>query len=278
MITYTIDWLSCTFDEVITHDQLPHRLNELWDIDGIEPCAPKNGYTYSVCNRAGMVLQSSDRADMGTNLLCTGSALSEGSELCPDFQSRLQWCLSYAKTVSRLDVALDCRPGGMVDELIAQCRAAKHITHAKTWSAIDGNQGGKTLYIGSRQSERMLRIYDKGAQMTHQPGTWDRVELEVKGDAAFRLARIMATHDHAAIIRSWVNDYCRFDNSAWKHLIGASDIRYEPSQRKVTDTRDWLFYTVAPVMAKLYKQGDTNLLNEFAVYLASLAYGWQSPS
>ena len=273
MITYTIDWLSCTFAALPAPSNLEPAMARMWPIGGIKRCAPRNGYTAAVTNDAGMLLQYADRLDMGTNLLCTGSALSAASELLPDFDGRLYDCLLTSKTVSRLDVAIDSKPGGMLPDLVRLCRAGHQITHAQRWSVIEGSEGGQTLYIGSRTSERMMRIYDKAAQMKDKPGLWDRIELEVKGDAALRLARALATHDRPDVIRGWINDFCRFNHPEWMKIMTDSDIHYAPSQRKTTDTREWLFYTVAPVIAKLHKQGDHNLINEFLTYVASLAVG-----
>ena len=47
---------------------------------------------------------------------------------------------------------------------------------------------GKTIYIGSRSSEKMIRIYDKAAEQ-NQEGVWIRYEIETKGDFADKCFR-----------------------------------------------------------------------------------------
>jgi hypothetical protein len=46
------------------------------------------------------------------------------------------------------------------------------------------SDGGFTIYVGSRQSDKMLRLYDKGAEQGQQPETWYRLELEIKAGQA----------------------------------------------------------------------------------------------
>jgi hypothetical protein len=50
---------------------------------------------------------------------------------------------------------------------------------------IVSGDGGSTFYTGSRSSEKMGRLYDKGVESrTHSPGKWWRWEVEFKGDSA----------------------------------------------------------------------------------------------
>ena len=58
------------------------------------------------------------------------------------------------------------------------------------WRYIRTRAHGATLYLGSRQSSRYCRLYDKSAERDrqHLGGSW-RYEVEYKGDVATRLAR-----------------------------------------------------------------------------------------
>lgn len=90
-------------------------------------------------------------------------------------------------SVSRADIAIDFNEAGAFESLhtlgvtIAKEFGLK-IRRAGDW---DLNQDGRTLYIGSRQSVLMIRIYEKGierqkAGVVSAPSTWVRFELEVK--------------------------------------------------------------------------------------------------
>jgi len=53
------------------------------------------------------------------------------------------------------------------------------------YSLLQNSEGGSTLYVGSRQSMRYGRIYDKGVEQKEAaPGTLWRFELEIKDDLA----------------------------------------------------------------------------------------------
>jgi DNA relaxase NicK len=54
---------------------------------------------------------------------------------------------------------------------------------------ITDSDGGSTLYIGSRSSDRFARLYDKGREQRALPaGKWWRLELEVKGKSSQKVA------------------------------------------------------------------------------------------
>lgn len=259
MIAWTIDWLSCTFPAVKHTVLLWIRLGELWGWQEMKPTPPRNGYQQAIKNTSGAVLQWSERADMGINLLCTGEVLSNLHRDCYDFHTRLISVLKTARTVSRLDIALDVRPGGIVADLYEECKANRHVTHARSWTLVASANGGQTLYIGSRDSERMMRIYDKGAEQGGEAGEYDRIELEVKGEAALRLAHALTEHDIDTTIKGWINDFCTFNTPRWQQIVGTEHAHYVASQRKKTYTRDWLLNDIAPIIVKLIRQGDLEL-------------------
>jgi hypothetical protein len=57
-----------------------------------------------------------------------------------------------------------------------------HATTKKT--VTSDSDGGFTIYVGSRQSDKMLRLYDKGAEQGQQPEQCYRLELEIKSGQA----------------------------------------------------------------------------------------------
>lgn len=66
---------------------------------------------------------------------------------------------------------------------------------ASTWSAWGGEQGIETLYLGSPNSDRLLRIYDKARELREKQaemalGPWWRVEAECRGQWAIDAAKV----------------------------------------------------------------------------------------
>ncbi len=151
--------------------------------------------------------------------------------------------------LTRLDVALDYYgEGNPLDIRDAHRRGATSTAIRNTTEVVERNQsgalGGTTVYFGSAQSDRRIRIYDKRAQMqTDYP--WLRIEATLKGDAATIGLNAIASRDIGnagrAIIRSIV------DTKAvqwWTKAMTGDLIQLEPLGRKETDTDKWLMGVV----------------------------------
>lgn len=96
--------------------------------------------------------------------------------------------LSPGDKVSRCDIALDCRNSGFTCADIWGylqrgwfCSVSSAIRKLE-W-LVQGPERGYTIYIGSSQSERMVRIYDKGKE-SGQGGDWVRYEVQLRGASA----------------------------------------------------------------------------------------------
>lgn len=57
------------------------------------------------------------------------------------------------------------------------------VEHRGNWKSPNGK--GRTLYIGSRQSSKFCRIYEKGKQLGNKDSHWLRVEVEFKARDIF---------------------------------------------------------------------------------------------
>jgi DNA relaxase NicK len=115
------------------------------------------------------------------------------------FQEVVRWVLSKQGHFGRIDVALDDR-SGVIDvdriyEAVVKGQCVSHFRQACMVASLDVGSGadtGKTLSMGSRQSETYLRIYDKAAEQRAKgkevEGSWVRWEMEWKGDRAHAVA------------------------------------------------------------------------------------------
>ena len=184
------------------------------------------------------------------------------------FDNLMQWLDS----VSRLDLAVTVRlnpadrgPGWRhYNEALGWYQS--HPKAARPSYHGDGD-GGMTVYLGHRESDRYLRIYDKGAeahddveQATHYAGCW-RYELETKGSAASAVAAEVYARgldQRVPLIRSIVHTYCA------KHGIlpvfaANGPATLVPGFRRRSDREsrlDWLERTVRPVVEWLGQTGD----------------------
>ena len=108
----------------------------------------------------------------------------------------LQWIVKQDGHLTRLDCALDdrnnCVPLSTIRQAIevGQCvTRADRIQSISSSSIHKGTPSGETIYVGSPQSQTMLRIYDKRLEsQAKQREDWQdygiRWELELKKDRA----------------------------------------------------------------------------------------------
>lgn len=146
----------------------------------------RDGYTRAVRTDDGLVwMVNPDRPDMGCSVIldgeCCRSLRSEGRF----FTIVRQLAEIEGARCSRIDLAFDVDSRSVLDLAHAAVRAGAFVSPANrnSWRTVEGGDGGLTVYLGSRQSERFLRIYDKAAQQK-TGGEWTRFELEVKGERA----------------------------------------------------------------------------------------------
>jgi phage replication initiation protein len=108
----------------------------------------------------------------------------------------LHWIFTQQGHVTRMDVALDDRRPLISVEHVRQAVQAGHaVTRCQRFQVIqttsnrDGSSHGDTLYFGSRQSQTMLRVYDKRLELAQKqrPEANEygvRWELEFKDERA----------------------------------------------------------------------------------------------
>lgn len=131
------------------------------------------------------------------------------------------WCLERGN-VTRVDFALDDRRnrlqyGRIMDSyrtgrLVMRWRELREF---RTWR--DGRVASWTVYVGSRSSGAMLRIYDKAAQQRAAgreiDGTWIRLEMECHSEFADKLSREYFERGSIAIVEQ-LNRRIRFTERA----------------------------------------------------------------
>jgi len=125
-------------------------------------------------------------------------------------QSANNWreAVSTADNVTRLDLAVDFESenpvtGVALDVYRQTSHRRSRTGRPATRSVHISSDGGQTAYVGSRASEQMGRVYDKGVeQRTHAPGLKWRFELELKKESALAAAKalVAAVDDRAELI------------------------------------------------------------------------------
>lgn len=198
-------------------------------------------------------------------------------------QSVFRFVRDHKGKVGRLDIAFDDTESAvsvaMVEEAVRRGQAVKR---SKQWQKIekgdDSNESiGHTLYLGSRQSDTFLRVYDKAKQLRAQRreclGSWVRWELEIKHHRAEVCGTVLAAIDEAQF-REWAVGLLRsavdfrdttYEHEAWERYrapllpwwealtAGFAKARLAMArvQKKIEDVKQWAAQSLAPMLAVL---------------------------
>src|SRR5512134_1218160 len=194
LFTQTIDWLAFT---------IPHgTVEDTTQTVGGDWIQVEHGFRgYPICwvTRYGR---------QGVGKLGTG-AHRNGNEIHVDLSGGivstwdeaaivrvLSWIFARGGHITRMDIALDDRQATVPVDTVRQAfDAGQAVTRSQKFQAVksssnrDGGSRGETLYFGSRQSQTMLRVYDKRLEMLHRNDERAqdygvRWELEFKEDRA----------------------------------------------------------------------------------------------
>jgi len=178
--------------------------------------------------------------------------------------------IPLADNVSRIDLQLTCFDASQQAErahlaYYSMLEAPRRRGRPPSASLRLNSTGGQTLYCGSRASDKLGRLYDKGIEQKTAPaGAYWRYEVEYKRSQATEIARLAAEAKlDDALIAAFVVDYfgarglsvpaCleRFEQVAEAHR---ATLQFDG----VTDadrTLRWLNQTVAASVKRLVDSG-----------------------
>lgn len=185
---------------------------------------------------------------------------------------------ALSTSCSRIDLQVTVANVEDVKGLIAT-HYAELMDHFKSWlkpPTIDlrwSNRTGATLYLGTRQSDRFGRIYDKGieSKMDHYRGC-ARYEIQFNGESAKLMARSI-TRDEVSRpnVEGKVLQYYSERGLRLSWPCAASSLLSRPRKR-TTDARRlrWLNTQVAPAVKDLMARNDLPAILE-ALGLSAVA-------
>ncbi len=261
-----------------------------------------NGYKKMYrLNSFPISILSDGNEDMGIHVVISGSAMPD---LLSHFKASLTFDTPFAGDVvclsdfdnsimveflqqvrnigwfTRLDLAVDDLGANYFtvrdvrEFLERQEVVSKFRTYRDVYESTFTNENtGHTIYFGSRQSEVMLRVYDKQLEqnrnaadpesMTNDP--WIRWELELKNDRANIAADFLIRQKQIGeIIMEVLNNYVRIivpDDSnrsrcsshpLWEKfvgMVGKLRLYVEAAQKTIEDKKRWLIKQCLPTIA-----------------------------
>ena len=198
--------------------------------------------------------------------------------------------------VTRLDLAIDNVNDLFftLDELVGILKDQRFVSKFRSWRDLaeyttGGEVRGHTLYLGSRTSDIMLRVYDKQVEQGVD-FSWVRWELELKDERASQaLALMLSGASIGSICLGILKNYfriivlddvnksrCTTDIKYARFLSGVESLRlYIPKADKtLDDKREWIVRQVMPTMTALIMANDGDisfLTNEIDVHAGRMS-------
>lgn len=258
MNSVTLDWIALTIKELKSEPEttllLIARDTETF------PAKPTNGYDTSIRTTGGLVaMWHSTRSEMGFHIIVSGAALRDLLSRSGLSQREILRQLSDLDgSFTRIDLAKDVVNIPIdLDRIYEAISTGKTKGTARSFSQMHSPNGGNTIYVGSRESERFVRVYDKAAQTGVSDKTWKRFEIECKGMVARAMASMLLQDadwgrvfdDFAQTMLSIpeCSDYMAFFDGT-KSEIGF------PKIEKRTDREAWILRQVLPAVMEHYAE------------------------
>jgi len=218
---------------------------------------PMAGYpqTYDLLYASAHV--DPNRPEQKIGIRMTGQNLGAYRDLGGTEGRLLEFYSKIGGKASRIDIAFDLLDYGIdplrifkdweTGKVKSNARTVQPFTKA-TRNADGTISKASTLYFGSRESELMVRVYEKGKQMQTDLD-WVRVELEIKGDKAGAVCEDLARLGVAAVGRELLRAYfSKMPYKFWVDLIAGDSVPLTPVGRKMTAHDAWLLNVIIPML------------------------------
>lgn len=266
---FSVDWISATiknkdkareFNFVAAFDDLGTR-KAVTAIHGYD-----TAYRWSF---GAMCLWHSQRPEMGVHFILSGSALRYLHDAGYDGLWLIRrFAMCWAK-FTMIHLALDINDAQISPGAFYRLFMEKKYTgRSRVASVIENSFGGQTLYIGSWNSARFYRLYDKAAEQGLKDINWKRLELVLKQDYAQEFGYKFATQsdvDRAvSVFKGVVKSMADFNDVDWVEVLRGEVEKLSLPQHKERKTREWLLTQVVPAMARyIAETGDESLIDDF---------------
>lgn len=270
-VEYKIDWLTITKPTLTVwyEQELAYILHDYDGSERWEKTAPPKGYSIAIKNEYGAIAAASgDR--QGVLIQWSGQAVA-----LVDAILIAQTAIANDWRITRLDVNADFIgfPTDVEDYkqefLLGQCN-----TVARKWDEHKSQGGGHTFYIGSRTSERFMRVYNKTASearftdIRDLPELWVRCELRLGDEHARSAFSFIDAAGIETAIPMLLRGYADFPNIEEYTKMTDFPITTRGKGAKSTNTVKWLLESVVPAMVREIKL-DPDLWREIKMRVES---------
>jgi len=143
-------------------------------------------YNNSLVSKTGALIMWNDqRREMGVHVAFNGATLST----IDWYDAMVSTLKNENATLTRVDIAIDTADflgdkNTDILEYYEKTVSGEFVGRKRKIVPVGLIESGITIYVGSRTSDKYLRIYDKAKERGIENSSWVRLELVVKGDAA----------------------------------------------------------------------------------------------
>ena len=263
-VYFALDWVRFTYD-------INTPLESVWQGHPCFEPDPRSvttmpAYNTTMTLRCGRIDWHSERPENKRMMTMTGEDLTRARAM--GLNERMMLCHFFDQPdvhFTRVDIAADLY-GGERKNLISLYNAVlseKAVCRAKRIHKIEshnqkGEDLGKSVYIGSRTSETMMRVYDKARETKMLDTEWTRVELELKNRQADAAAWAISLHGSEKVFRDMATRYLNSTGVAWYEALlrdlDAPRLVEEPG-RKITNFERWVREVCLPAIQKAVADG-----------------------
>lgn len=221
---------------------------------------PIRGYNNGQAASFGRVFWHTANRNQHIGVIFSGEDMRAAVNVLMPNMQLVNWAIAKSRKISRLDVAVDIfDPIADPSDILEAWRAGWVGTPAKTVSETTSyhqNPDGTitkspTIYIGTRASERMLRVYDKAKQM-QTADHWVRAELQTRDDNAMGLAKAIQKGGIPDTGRQAIRSFCRIPDLAWwTRAMEGPAVEIGKTERRETNTEKWALTVALPAVQRL---------------------------
>lgn len=261
MIHYSIDWIRATEPMNMLHEEIAKAQALFPTAIWMETGSPMPPYQEASISPYATLAWHREFAEFGLMLQMSGTQISAFRREGRDILRLIANMVNGEWRFTRLDLAIDLRGKPIaIKDLVDDWQAGtlKTIAHSMTRYTTETPEGanGETVYVGSRTSERFLRVYDKAAEQGHAGEHWTRIELELKGKYARYAAKQIALMGFEFTTRSMLRSVIQQSTVGWFENVFTQGGGFQPVSaiaEKQTDFELWFWKIVIPAIDRALK-------------------------
>lgn len=262
-----LDWLSFTYKKDC--GDYENFLENIAPRASWVSAPARHGYELGFTSKNNVHIYTAPNSDrMGIHVSISGSSLRMLEQQGMSSRWLTEQVVSTGGKVTRLDIAKDAIDEQIkIREIGALGVAKSYKGSARSVNEHKYSDGGYTVEIGSRESDNYARLYDKAAE-AGEDCDWLRAEIEMKGDVAKTMVRVLAQpgSDWNAILCYKLKKMFNVDHEGYQRWMTGEAIQGLPKIEKRADREAWIATQVLPAVY--------HYINEQGVTPATRALYW----